>query len=145
MFRFTPFLHPKKVVHRRDSVVVRASASQSVDLGFISLSRVIPNDFKKWYSQLQCLALSIKKRDGVESKLASLLVVSLGKALNGTPPSLCGKQVAYPFPPGYNCEVASPACRKKRLLGTHQWQSALLMVGLPVTHDWFKMGCHLFP
>ena len=31
--------------------------------------------------------------------------------------------------PGYNCEVANPACRKRRLLGTHQWQSALLAVG----------------
>ena len=25
--------------------------------------------------------------------------------------------------PGDNCEVANPACRKKRLLGIHQWQS----------------------
>ena len=29
--------------------------------GVHSLSRVIPKDFKKWYSQLPCLALSIKK------------------------------------------------------------------------------------
>ena len=47
--------------------------------------------------------------------------------------------------PDYNCEVAYSACRKRRLLGTHQWQSALLVVGLPVTEDWFKMGCHLSP
>ena len=47
--------------------------------------------------------------------------------------------------PGYNCEVAHRACRKRRLLGTHQWQSALLVVGLPVTHGWFEMGCHLSP
>ena len=45
--------------------------------------------------------------------------------------------------PDYNCEVANPACRKRRLLGTHQWQSVLLVVGLPVTEDWFAMGCHL--
>ena len=45
----------------------------------------------------------------------------------------------------YNCEVANPACRKKRLLGTHQWQFALLVVGLSVTQDWFEMGCHLSP
>ena len=35
---------------------------------------------------------------------ASSLVVSLGKALNGTPPPLCGRQVARPgggwAPPG---------------------------------------------
>ena len=47
--------------------------------------------------------------------------------------------------PDYNCEVANPAFRKRRLLGTHQWQSALLVVGLPVTEDWFEMGCHLSP
>ena len=115
--------------------------------GVHSLSRVIPEDFKKWYSQLFCLALSIKKWDSMENKPASSLVMSLGKALNGTPPPLCGRQVAYPgrTSPGYNCEVANQACRKRRLLGTHQWQSALLVVGLPVTHDWFEMGCHLSP
>ena len=32
-------------------------------------------------------------RDSVENKPASLLVVSLGKAFNGMPPSLCGKQM----------------------------------------------------
>ena len=31
------------------------------------------------------------------------------------------------------------------VLPTQQWQSALLVVGLPVTHDWFEMGCHLSP
>ena len=65
--------------------------------------------------------------------------------LNGTPPPLCGRQVAHRTSPDYNCEVANPACRKRRLLGTHQWQSALLVVGLLVTEDWFKMGCHLSP
>ena len=34
-----------------------------------------------------------QNRDGVENKPESLLVVSLGKALNGMPPSLCGRQV----------------------------------------------------
>ena len=43
----------------------------------------------------------------------------------------------------YNCEVANSACHKLRLLGTHQWQSALLLMGLPVTQDWFETGCHL--
>ena len=32
----------------------------------------------------------------MENKPASLLVVSLGKTLNGMPPSLCGRQVAEP-------------------------------------------------
>ena len=44
---------------------------------------------------------------------------------------------------GCNGEVTHPACRKRRHLGTHQWQSALLVVGLPVSQDWFEMGRHL--
>ena len=40
---------------------------------------------------------SAYKRDSVENEPASLLVVSLGKALNGMPPSLCGRQVALPY------------------------------------------------
>ena len=35
-------------------------------------------------------------RDGVENKPATLLVVSLGKALKGIPPSSCGRQEAGP-------------------------------------------------
>ena len=35
-------------------------------------------------------------RHSVDNKLASLLV-SLGKALNGMPPSLYGRQMAYPY------------------------------------------------
>ena len=47
--------------------------------------------------------------------------------------------------PDYNCKVANQACRKRRLSGTPQWQSALLVVGLPVNHDWFERGCHFSP
>ena len=36
------------------------------------------------------------KRNSVENEPASLLVVSLGKALNEMPPSLCGRQVVGP-------------------------------------------------
>ena len=35
-------------------------------------------------------------RDSVENKPASLLVESLGKALNGMPPSLCSRQMVGP-------------------------------------------------
>ena len=37
-----------------------------------------------------------KNRDSLENKLASLLVVSLGKTLNRTPLSLCGRQMMGP-------------------------------------------------
>ena len=33
----------------------------------------------------------------------------------------------------------------RQFLGTYQWQSALLVVGLQVNRDWFEMGCHLSP
>ena len=82
-------------MHKRDGVVVKASASQSVDLGFISLSRVIPKDFKKMVFTASLFGVQ-HKRDGVENKSTSLLVVSLGKALNRMPPSLCGEQVVGP-------------------------------------------------
>ena len=36
--------------------------------------------------------------------------------------------------PGCNCEAAHPACRKRRLVGTHQWQSTLLVGRLPVNN-----------
>ena len=36
-----------------------------------------------------------KRRDRVEKKPPSLLAVSLDKALNGIPPPLCGRQVAW--------------------------------------------------
>ena len=81
--------------NRRDGVVVRASASQSVDLGFIFPCRVIPKDFKKMVFTASLLGAQ-QIRDSVENKPASLLVVSLGKALNGTPPSLCGRQMVGP-------------------------------------------------
>ena len=65
--------------------MVRASALQSVDLGFIpqvkSYQKTLKNgiySFPAWCSA---------HRDSVVNKPASLFVVFLGKALNGMPPS----------------------------------------------------------
>ena len=71
--------------------MARTSALQSVDLGFISPSRVIPKDLKK--SIHSFLLGAQHKKDSVENKPASLLVVSLSKALDEMPPSLSGRQV----------------------------------------------------
>ena len=79
-------------LHRRDGVVVRASVSQSVNLGFIPLVESYQKTFKNGIYSF--LAWRSARRDSVENKLASLLVVSLGKALNGMPPSSCGRHVA---------------------------------------------------
>ena len=81
--------------HRRDGVVVRASASQSVDLGFISLVESYLKTLKKMVFTASLLGAQ-QIRDSVENKPASLLVVSLGRALNGMPPSLCGRQMVGP-------------------------------------------------
>ena len=74
--------------------MVGASASQPVDLGLIfqveSYQKTLKNgihSFPAWRSA---------NRDSVENKPANLLVVSLGKTLNGMPPSLCGRQMVRP-------------------------------------------------
>ena len=64
--------------------MVRASASQSVDLGFIPLVESYQKILKKTLSIASLLGAQ-HLWEVVENKPASLLVVSLGKALNGTP------------------------------------------------------------
>ena len=74
---------PKRAENRRDGVVVRASASKSVDLGFIPLVE----SHQKTLKMASTASLLDARHLGevVENKPASSLVVSLGKALNGTP------------------------------------------------------------
>ena len=74
--------------------MVRASASQSVDLGFIPLVESYQKTLKNGIHSFPLGAQQI--RASVENKPASLLVVSLGKALNGMLPSLCGRQMVGP-------------------------------------------------
>ena len=80
------------VYNQRNDVVVRASASQSVDLGFNPLSSHTKRLQKMVFTASLLGARHLGKV--VENKPASSLVVSLGKTLNGTPPPLCGRQVA---------------------------------------------------
>ena len=81
--------------YRRDGVVVRASASQSVDLGSFPKSSHTKR-LQKMIFTASLLGAEHKKSNSVQKKPASLLVVSLGKALNGTPPPFCGRQMALP-------------------------------------------------
>ena len=80
--------------NRRDGIVVRAFALYSADLGFIPKSSHTIRLFKNGIHSFP--AWRSAHRDSVENKPANLLVVSLGKALNGTPPSSCGRQVVGP-------------------------------------------------
>ena len=70
--------------------MVRASASNSVELGFLPMS----NHNKRLQKMLFTAFLvgAQHKRDCVENKQERVLAVSLGKTWNGMPPSLCGRQ-----------------------------------------------------
>ena len=88
--------------------------------GVHSLSRVIPKDFEKWYSQLPFLALSIKKGIMWRTSRQACLLCPRARHLTGR----LHLYVADSWPiftsPDYNFEVACPACCKRQLLGTHQ-------------------------
>ena len=81
------------VVHRRDGVMVRVSASQSLDLGFISQVESYQKTLKNGIYSF--LLGAQQNKNSVENNPASLLV-SLGKTLNAMPPSLCGRQMVGP-------------------------------------------------
>ena len=74
--------------------MVIASASHSVDLGFISQVESCQKTLKMVFTA--SLLGARHMRDSVENKPVSLLVVSLSKTLNGMPPSLCGRQMVGP-------------------------------------------------
>ena len=74
--------------------MVRASALQSVDLGFISRVESYQKTFKNGIHSFPSWRSA--NGDSVDNKTASLLVVSLGKALNGMPPPMCCRQVVGP-------------------------------------------------
>ena len=69
-----------------DGRVNRSSASEAVDSGLIP-SRVKPMTLKLVFTAF--LLDAQRQRDSVENKLASLFVVSLGKALEEIPPFCC--------------------------------------------------------
>ena len=71
--------------------MVRASASEAVDLGLIS-SRVKPMTLKLVFTA--SLLDALQERYSLENKAVSSLVVPLEKALSGIPPSWCGRQMA---------------------------------------------------
>ena len=86
--------HHHQILYQRDGIVVKASVLQSVDLGFISKVELCQKALK---NGIHCFpAWRSANRDSVENKPASLLVVSLGKALNEMPPSLCARQMVGP-------------------------------------------------
>ena len=86
-------MHGSGCISRKiDGILVRAPASQSVDLGFIPHVE----SYQRFLKMVSPASLLGARHLGevVENKPASSLVVFLGKALNGTPPLLCGRHVA---------------------------------------------------
>ena len=73
----------------------RGSVSQSVDLGFNPLVESYQKTLKNGIHSFLLGARYL--REVVQNKPASSLAVSLGKALNGTPPPLCRRQIAQFF------------------------------------------------
>ena len=74
-----------------DKSWVRASASQSVDLGCICLVESYQKTLENGIHSLP--AWRSAQRKSVENKPSSSLVLSLGKTLSGSSPSLYGRQV----------------------------------------------------
>ena len=90
-------------ITRRDGVVVRASTSQSVDLGFIPIVESYQKTFIPLVESYQKTlkndihsfpALRSAFSGGCGEQAGKFACCILGKTLNGTPPPLCGRQVA---------------------------------------------------
>ena len=79
-----------------DGVVVRVSALQSVDVRFTAHVESYQKTLENGIHSFRAYSRHIK--NVVESKPESSLVVFLGKALDGMPPFLCGRQVAQMLP-----------------------------------------------
>ena len=88
------------MVYRRDGVVVRASASQSVDLGFNPFVETYQKTLKMVSTASVLGALHLG--EDVENEPASSLDVSSGKALKRTPPAFLWKTG------GRDTEMATP-------------------------------------
>ena len=73
----------QKTLYRFQEIYPKGSFSQ--DAAYHRVATLVAKDFIDKNDRFD-------KRDSVENKPASLLVLSLGKALNGTPPFLCGRQ-----------------------------------------------------
>ena len=119
--------------------MVRASVLQPVDLGLIPLAKSYQKTLKNNIHSFLLGAQHTKRIVWRTSRQACLLC-PWARHLTGCLHLYVADRWFTRTSPGYNCEVAYSACRKRRFLGTHQWQSALLVVGLPLTHDWFRLA-----
>ena len=85
--------------------------------GVYSLSRVIPKDFKKWYSRLSRLTLSIKKGIVWRTSRQACLLCPWAKHLTGRLHLYVADRWPTRTSLGYNCEVAKPSMSQKTTLG----------------------------
>ena len=133
-----------RLYNRRDGVVIK-SIRFAVGRPWVRfLSRVISKDFKKWYSQLSWLALRIKKEIVSRTNRQVCLLCPWARHLTGRLHLYVAGRWRTRTLPDYNSKSVHPTFCNRRLFNTHQWQSALLVVGLPAVRDRFEMGCQLF-
>ena len=132
------------MIFSSEDLCFRASTLQSVDLGCIPQVESYQKTLKKMVFTASLLGAQHKKGIVCRTSRQACLLCSWAKHSTGRLHLYVADRGPTRTSPGYNCEVANQACYKRRLLGTHQWQSALLVVGLLITHDWFEMGC-IFP
>ena len=113
-------------IYQRDGVVVRASVSQSIDLGFISLVESYQKILKYGIHSFHAWRSAYKKIVWRTSGQACLLC-PWARHITGRFHLYVTDRWPTRTSPGYNCEVAHPACCNKLLLGTHQ--KAVRIVG----------------
>ena len=87
--------------------------------GVLSLSRVIPKDLKIMVFAAFPLGAQHKKGIVWRTSRQACLLCPWAKHLTGCLHLYVADRWPTRTSPGYNCEVAIPACRKRRILGTH--------------------------
>ena len=80
-------------VYRRDGVMVRASTSQSLDLGFIPLVESYQKTLKDDIHSFPAWLSAFRGGCGKQADKFTCYVLGQG-TFNGMPPPLCGRQVA---------------------------------------------------
>ena len=94
--------------------------SQSVDLGSFPKSSHTKILLKM---VLTVSALGAQHKQGIVSRTSrqACLLCPWARHLTGRLHLYVANRWPTRTSPGYNCQVANPACCKRRLLGTHQW------------------------
>ena len=109
----------KASYYRRDGVVVRAPASQLVDLEFIPLLELYQKTLKMVFTA-SLLGAQHKKGIVWRTSRQACLLCPWARHLTGRLHLYVADKWPSRTSPAHNCKVAKPASCKRRLLGTNQ-------------------------